>query len=140
MAFGVSATIIALSKEVCGKGVEGQGSNEISSTHLSSECVPQRNPPQPSRHSSHITLVPTPIPIINGLCFSCYIQLHIISNSNLPKNHDSLILSFLSNTEITFTPTLTPVTLFYSSLSLFIVFYHHFFSLTFYEKLGVFLV
>jgi hypothetical protein len=99
---------IALSKEGCEKGVERQGSNEISSMHLSSECVPQCNPPQPSRHSSHITLVPTLIPIINGLCFSCYIQLHIISNSNLQKNHASLILSFLSNTEISFSRTLTP--------------------------------
>lgn len=114
------AQSIAFSITACWKGVQRQGGNEIPSTHLSSECVPQRNPPQPSRYSSHITLVPTPIAIINGLCFACYIPFHIISKPNLPKKkHVSLILSFLSNTQITFTSGQFSIRLFpYSSYSI----------------------
>jgi hypothetical protein len=108
---------IALCKEACRKGAERQGSNEISSMHLSSECVAQRSPPQPSRHSSHITLVPTPI--INGLCFSCYIQLHII-----PKisrfSHSFISIKHPNNIHSYFNPTwLFSVPLFpYSSYSI----------------------
>jgi hypothetical protein len=47
--------------------------------------------------------------ITNGLYFACYIPLcAIISFPNLPNHHVSLILPLLSNTQIAFTPTLTP--------------------------------